>query len=106
MKTCIRRALNAVIWVSLPVILVICFTGLSFADEESWKKQYNRLCGKSHEAVSMTEEDLASHIKQCDELLRTIDQSDYLRKKIYLFRIEKCRNFYQFLIDSKKDGDL
>lgn len=91
---------------NIPVVAtVICLSVPAFADEESWKKEYNRICGKSHEAIALSEEDLVNRMKQCNDMLSTIERSDNPRKKIFIFRFEKCRNFYQYLIDSKKGGD-
>jgi hypothetical protein len=106
LSTPIHEVLKNCLWVNLPVIAtVMCLSVPSFADEESWKKEYNKICGKRHEAVSLSEEDLVNRVRQCNDMLNTIEESDYPRKKIFIFRFEKCRNFYQYLMDAKKGGD-
>jgi hypothetical protein len=104
MKTLIYKALKSDIGKILFLIAIfICISNLSFADESSWRKEYNSICGNSHEAVLLSNEDLIVRIDRCKELLNTIKASDSPRKKIYIFRFEKCSNLYQYFMDGKKD---
>lgn len=89
--------------ISLLVAIAICISNLSFADEVSWREEYNSICGKSHEAVLLSREDLMDRLERCNKLLNIIHASDNPRKKIYIFRLEKCSNFFQYLMDAKND---
>ena len=86
------------------VSILICVSSLSFANEKSWTDEYNSICGDSQEAVLLPREKINILIDKCDKLLKKIDASDNPRKKIFKFRIEKCKNFYKFIADSAKDG--
>ena len=104
METFIHKALKSdVAKILFLISILICVSNLSFADESSWKKGYNSICGNSHEAILLTKEDLIVRIDRCKELLNVIKASDNPRKKIYIFRLEKCSNLYQYFIDGKKD---
>jgi hypothetical protein len=85
------------------IAILICVSNLSFADESSWREEYNSICGNSHEAGLLSKEDLIVRIDKCKELLNVIKASDNPRKKIYIFRLEKCSNLYQYFIDAKKN---
>ncbi len=104
MKILIHKALKSdIAKILLLIAILICVSNLSFADESSWRKEYNSICGNSHEAVLLSKEDLIVRIDRCKELLNTIKSSDNPRKKIYIFRLEKCSNLYQYFMDGKKD---
>lgn len=79
----------------------IClFPFTSYADETAWRKEYNSICGNRQEAVVLSKEELVSLIDKCDHLLYVINASENPRKKIYIFRLTKCRNFYRYLADT------
>ena len=88
------------------VSILICITSLSFANEESWMDEYNSICGDTQKAIKMHSEELNILIDKCDKLLNKIKGSDNPRKKIFIFRIEKCKNFYQYIADSIKAGGV
>ena len=105
MKTLIHKALKSDIAKILFLIaILICVSTLSFANEESWRDEYNSICGDSQEAVLLPREEINTLIDKCDKLLNKIKAADNPRKKIFIFRIEKCKNFYKFIADSAKDG--
>ncbi len=93
--------------ISIRVLLIsilVCFSSLSFANEQSWRYEYNSICGDTQKAVTLPGEEINALIDKCDKLLNEIKATDNPRKKIFIFRIEKCRNFYQYISDSTKDG--
>ncbi len=53
----------------------------------------------------LSKEDLIVRMDRCKELLNVIKASDNPRKKIYIFRIDKCSNLYQYILDGKKDDE-
>lgn len=80
---------------------------LSFANEEDeWKKEFDELCGHTNEAMALPFERLNYLVERCDRLLSKIEAADNPRKKMYLFRIRKCRDLYQFIVDSIKEGRI
>ena len=86
------------------VTIFICVSGLSFANEESWKDEYKSICGDTQEALLLPGKEINTLIDKCDKLLNKIKASDNPRKKIFIFRIEKCKNFYKYITDSREDG--
>lgn len=94
----------AILVLSMDLFLI---DNLSFADEEdAWKKEFNELCGHSNESMTLPAERLNYLIERCNKLISKIDAADNPRKKVYLFRIQKCRDLYQFIIDSIKEERL
>ena len=104
MKIRIHKALRSYMTKLLFLIAaLLCISNLTFADETSWRKEYNSLCSNSHEGSLLSKEDLILRIDKCKELLSVIKASDNPKKKIYIFRLEKCSNLYQYLMDLKNN---
>lgn len=53
--------------------------------------------------MSMTVEELEEKVKACDNLLEEIQASSIEDKKIYIFRLKKCKSFYDYMLVFKKE---
>ena len=104
MKTLIHKALKSGIAKKLFLLaILICVSTLSFANEESWRDEYNSICGDTQEAVTLPREEINTLIDKCDKLLNKIKAADNPRKKTFIFRIERCKKFYQYIVNLTKD---
>lgn len=79
--------------------LYAVLTRASFAEEEPWKNEFNTLCGDTQKAVNLGQDDLKMLITRCEKLYSDLEASEAPQKKAFIYRIEKCKNFYQFLIE-------
>jgi len=101
--------LYSIITIAILVLSIALFLidSLSFADEEdAWKKEFDELCGHTNEAMALPAERLNQLIDRCNKFISKIEAADNPRKKVYLFRVQKCKDLYQFVIDSIKEGRL
>jgi len=104
-----KTPIYSIIAIAILVLSTALFLigNLSLADEEdAWKKEFDELCGHTNEAMALPVERLNYLIDSCDKLISKIEAADNPRKKVYLFRVRKCRDLYQFIIDSIKEGRL
>lgn len=95
------------VFISIRTVFMILFVFLSchaFAGEEAWMNEYNRICANTQVAGSLSAEQIEDLIVKCNALLKEIEASQSPKKKLFIFRIEKCRNFYQYISESNKDG--
>ena len=73
--------------------------------EETWRKEFDDVCGKTQDAMTFTPEELTDLIRRCDALLPQIEKTATLNqtgKKVYLGRLRKCRGLYAYVLDEKK----
>lgn len=70
---------------------------------EAWQKEFDDICSKTQDAMSFSEDELASLIQRCDALLPQIQKLDDTQKKVYTGRIRMCRGLYAYVLDSKKN---
>jgi hypothetical protein len=69
-----------------------------------WEDEFEDICSKVGAADSFSIEELQALIDRSDKLIEKIKASDNRRKKIFIMRLKKCRNFFAFTIDVKKGG--
>ncbi len=70
--------------------------------QESWRKEFGSVCGKTEDAMTFSQEELTDLIRRCDNLQPQIEKLDESRKKVYLERLRKCRGLYAYVLDAKK----
>lgn len=89
--------------IAAPGFLILLFTACQIspasASEPPWVDEFHELCGQTHLATGLTDEELSARLARCDRLARAITSGNHPGEKVYLFRLKKCRGFYQYLID-------
>jgi len=81
-------------------VLLVLFAGTTLAG--NWAEDFGRLCGATETADSLSVDELKALITECDTLHDVIDREAGKQKKVYLFRLEKCRNFFSYLVSVKE----
>jgi hypothetical protein len=71
--------------------------------KEAWQKEFDAVCSKTQDAMSFSQEELASLISRCDALQPQIEKLDETRKKVFLGRLRMCRGFYADVLEAKKN---
>lgn len=67
--------------------------------EEVWLPEFEDICGRTDDSGSMTKDELKAVIERCDKLKPRIEQSDNPQKNVYLFRLEKCKKLFIFVLE-------
>ena len=93
----------------LAVLVLFIFltsaTALS-AEKGNWKDRFDEICGKVQIAESLSTEEVQKLIKESEELIKRLQELDQPVKKVYIFRLKKCRSFFQYILqlrESKKE---
>ena len=73
-----------------------CLLGL---EQTSWKDEFELICSKVPIAPNLTEPELQSLLRRCSALHERIEGLDLPEAKIYLFRLDKCRSFFEYAIE-------
>lgn len=82
------------------LLMHILLLPYSYADED-WRVEFDYLCSKTEEAIHMTTEDLKDLVARCDKLKSVIEASDNPQKKVFLKRLDMCRNLFIYTIEVK-----
>jgi hypothetical protein len=83
--------------------LVISFFTPGFSHAASWQDDFERICGSVPIGESLSIESLDSLIEESEHLKGKIEKSGHPTKKVYLFRLKKCRSFFQYLMEQRNE---
>jgi len=87
-------------------IIMACLISMAAAAAasaaETWKTSFDEICGKVQGADSLSNQELTAMIDKADKLAPEIQKSEDPAKKVYLQRLKKCRNLYQFMLDTRQ----
>jgi len=67
-----------------------------------WKAEFEDVCAKTQEAMTLSTEDLRSLVSRCDALKPAIEALEESQRKVYVRRLQTCRNLYQFVLDYRR----
>lgn len=75
--------------------------GFIFAQND-WKSDFEDICLHTKNAMDAAPDELNSLIRRCDKLKPVIEKLDETQRKVYLRRLQLCRDFFSFVLESKK----
>jgi len=107
-------AMNATKKALIASVIVLCsflsvhfsedlFFGLSTARaQESWKAEFDDICSKIQDAMAYTAAELKSFVERCDKLKPQIEKLEESQKKVYMRRLQLCRDLFSFVLETKE----
>ncbi len=75
--------------------------GTAYA-EQDWKTEFEDICGKTQDAMVFSPEELRKLIERCDKIKPLIEKLGETERKVYLRRLEMCRELFVFTLESKE----
>lgn len=88
----------------LGVILCLMVLSADFSLAATWKEEFDRLCGQTVVATSLSPEQLRALVADSDALLARLDGVNDPAKKVYILRLQKCRSFFAYMLGLKAQG--
>ncbi len=86
--------------------LIISFAGAVPASSEEkmppWQEEFEEICSMVQAGDALTKEELNELIERADKLMEEIKKLDIPSKKVYLFRLKKCRKFFEYILELKE----
>jgi hypothetical protein len=70
--------------------------------EEDWRREFDDLCGKTQDAMTLPSAELEGLVKRCDALQPKLDALGETERKVFSRRLKACRDLYQFVIDTRE----
>jgi hypothetical protein len=74
------------------------------AAEEDWFVEFEAICSRTQDAMSIPDGELRALVSRCDRLKPKIEALDPSRRKVYTKRLQQCRDVYQFVLDTRTQG--
>ncbi len=72
---------------------------------EDWKTEFDDICSQTNDSMALTKEELKALIERCDKLKPSIEKLDESAKKVYLKRLQMCRDMLAFALESKEQTE-
>lgn len=89
----------------LGFVLCLTLSSASFSPAATWKEEFDRLCGQTAVATSLSTEQLRVLVADSDALLVRLDEVKDPAKKVYILRLQKCRSFFAYMVGLREQGD-
>jgi len=70
--------------------------------QEEWKAEFDAICSKTDMARTLSSEELKVLMAGCDRLKPKIEAQEESTRKVYLRRLQMCRDLYKYLLETKE----
>ena len=101
-RIAIALAMALMVLSSVPVLSNgRCASAAAASAQDDWKKEFEDICSKTQDSMSFTSDELKSLVGRCDVLRPRIEKLDETQKKVYLKRLQMCRDLLAFVLESK-----
>jgi hypothetical protein len=68
--------------------------------QEDWKAEFDDICAKTADSLSLSKAELKGLIERCDKLKPRIEKLDESTAKVYLKRLQMCKDLYAYVLES------
>ncbi len=82
--------------------IVMMLAGGAFADDESWRAEFNEVCDKTSEATTLSSQELKSLIDRCDRIQKSLAGENESVVKVYTKRVRMCRDLFRYVLDTRE----
>ena len=72
--------------------------------ELTWKEEFERLCAQTEVATALTDQQVRDLIRDSDALLEKLESLQDPQIRVYVFRLTKCRKFFEFVLQLSETG--
>jgi hypothetical protein len=70
---------------------------------EGWRADFDDICAQTGDAMALTLPELDQLVGRCAALQKIIETEEPSVRKVYLKRLEMCRNLYAYVLEYKKN---
>jgi len=75
----------------------------SVYSQDNWKTEFEIVCAKTQDPMTLSPDELRMLISRCDQLRTLIDKLDETQRKVYLRRLQMCKDLFSFVLESKEN---
>ena len=87
----------------MPLLTDGAFAAATAGVQDDWKTEFEDICSKTQDSMEFTPDELKSLVDRCDALKPRIEKLDETQKKIYLKRLQMCRDLLVFVMQSRSE---
>lgn len=79
----------------------LVFSLQTASGDDGWRTHFDATCAQSNDAMALSVTELKKLIEQCDSLQKVIESQEETVRKVFLKRLQMCRNLYAFVLETK-----
>lgn len=69
--------------------------------QEDWRAEFDDICSKTEDSMQLSTEEIKGLIERCEKLKPRIEKLDESARKVYLKRLEGCKNLFSYIVDTR-----
>lgn len=95
--------------------ILLCFAGAGYRNSgdlpvrlanaqeapEDWRREFDEVCSKTQDAMVIPSDELERLVARCDKLKPRMERLDESQRKVFLKRLQLCRDLYSFVLESR-----
>jgi hypothetical protein len=70
--------------------------------QDDWRNEFDDVCSRTQDAMIFSPDELRNLIARCDKLKPLIEKLDETQRKVFLKRLQLCRDLFLFVLESKE----
>jgi hypothetical protein len=107
MRAWTRLVVAAAIGAAAPVFTVAPQSGALVrasraAADEGWRPEFDDVCSRTQDAMTLTIDDLRRLVERCDRLRPSVERLEEPHRKVFSRRLQACRELYRYVLDSRE----
>jgi len=71
---------------------------------DAWRVEFDAICAKTQDAMALPLDELRSLVARSDKLLPELEKLEPSQRKVFVKRLQGCRNLYAFVLESRQKG--
>jgi hypothetical protein len=75
--------------------------GSAFAQDD-WKAEFDDICAKTTDAMALPPAEVKGLIERCEKLKPRIEKLEATAAKVYLKRLQMCRDLFVFVLENPR----
>ncbi len=75
--------------------------GTAYAQDD-WKAEFDVVCAKTQDPGVISSDELKELVARCDKLRLRIEKLDETQRKVYLKRLQMCKDLFAFVLESRE----
>lgn len=100
MSVLLRKARTTI----LTALLLCALLPAAARCEQPWRDSFEESCNRTSEAMTLSVAELKELLAKCDALQKVIEGQEESVRKVYLKRLQLCRNLYVYMLEYKQNG--
>jgi len=69
--------------------------------QSDWKMEFDAVCARTQDSGAIPTAELKDLVVRCDKLRPHIEKLDESQRKVFLKRLQMCRNLFAFVLESR-----